>query len=271
MFKRFFVIVGLGSLILSGCGSDDSASTEVVPDDLRAFELTPYVGRNLNDSIAGTWVSIGEGGHLYSSGAGSSGLTANSSKEYFVIREGATGYEKSTWNQGFIPILIEGNNFSVNQIKGVFTSNSSVTATYSPDPLDFRSSTFEKFTMIKVSDETGPIGGSEFNINDVTINKDIYCFMQVHETSYKNGDYIDSSFIYRVEIGGSPLVLAQNSGYLGADIRIHEFNIDISLRSKDSVTIEILSDNSSVHNIRFYGNSESNSASGNVVINLPNL
>ncbi len=263
--------LGVSVILLSACGSDSKDN-----DQVNNYDLTPYEGRNVNpSSLEGTWVAIGYGTRRIVTDEKSTTINS-ASKEYFVIRETDTGYEKAKCGSGFENITINGEQiiFQNNEITGTIIENNKIIAEYNNSSISMDSvyGAFKTFNMVKISNEINPIGTVNTTDNEnLSSIKDVFCFKQSNE------DYIKSSYNgirYKYSLSQDntdrfnifvTLWIGQDAS---KDIYIHN-GYNYSTTDNEKVEFSIDSETDTSLSISFEGANTDDSMIGTIEIQLP--
>ena len=265
------VLLGTGILaaaLLTGCGGSSSGGSS-----LQEYGMSAYDDRTVSvDTLAGTWVAAGTGSI---SGSQASGRTAF--KEYFIIRETQSGYEKARCEHGFEAMTLTGDQFAVeydgnytDKLSGTITDNSQITGVgkISHDGGDTDSS----FLAVKISDAVTPLGTIDFNISKggqvVQSSVDLFCAQQANSSGTVTGVGAVTAITY--EFGDESqraLIADKSSGAVSNTWFDGYFNLDTD--NGDSVNFEVTSETALTLTMSLSGSSSVLSGTGTVQIQLP--
>ncbi len=275
--KSIFLM--LSAALLTACGSSSSDSKGVEP-----YSLDDYQGRAVSSSsLAGTWVSVSSGEVNYSSDFGDV-YEEFSSKAYFIIRAtNSSSYQKASCFSGFYDIEFEeGDEYSFEGIKGTFTNNNSFSgdrrvefqSVNGPDG-PYSESSYEKFQMIKISDEVESIGAvSTIIAEEEVIMDEAICFQQTRRrmhfiNSEIDGIHNEAGFVVGVD-GGYQLSMWEWDGDTADSAKtMFVQGQDFSSTDSNDTDFTLNYESNSSHNITFSASDKIREIRGDVEIQLP--
>lgn len=257
--------------LLSACGGSSSKSKQSIAE----FSLDSYEGRSVSStSIAGTWVSVGEGERVESYDDFTSTYDI-ASKEYFIIRDSGFGYLKESCDGGSSTVIQTGDQIEFEGITGTLINNQIISGTRTVE-LAFSSyskSGYANYNMVKISDSAEAIGSVELTeAGKGSSVVDVKCFQQKSEVetwTVSNDTYFEE--IYSIGlIDHSDIELYKwNSDFGDSYFDIYAKNYSFYSDESNSVNFSVNSESNTAHNISFNGSNQETDINGTVQIQLP--
>ena len=262
------VVLGLGIVLLSGCGEGaDKASQSV-----RNFSLKPYEGRTVSpDSIEGTWVSVRKGVGLVEY----EGIKVNieaESKEYFVIRASNSLYSMISCESGAREIYVNDGQITIEGVTASLADNQKISGTKNfPRGFGGEGGSYtEEFAMVKISDsddEVGTLSMTEAGNQSTTEN--VFCMKESMVDVTTDGLEKVSSSMFQAGLVSSPkLHLTKNTGRNSFTFILAK-NFVFNSKDSHSVGFTENSKSNTENNISFYGSNNVADLTGTIKIQLP--
>lgn len=273
MAFKAVVIAMVSGVTLAGCGSASDSEAPLSENGLSAYE-----GRVVdNETLAGTWVAVGSGTYSFSSEE----LIDNEKsvvKEYFVITGSAeSGYEKASCDGNYTETVTEsGEMISFGFFDGTISDDGVISGQYLKDSsseLVIDTNQMD-LTMIKISDESNPIGSAVTNFgNNNIITSEINCYQQTKGNgSFNNlvdeneGNINFTSEYYYTDVLS---IFSYTDAVKNIELTHYEEDVYLDTYNGGSADFDVVNRTILSETVEFNGADEGYSILGTMTIQLP--